>query len=128
MTDLKEMSRVLYHHDWADVHDWARNIEQLADLSDDQIGQLPGSRSGVRSLPARATPWPACAAPCASDEPADPPAPDASSERSPSEPAVPPLLAARHFRSFCPLNGPLARLHPLQPRHISAKFLNQPAA
>ena len=41
MTDLKEMSRVLYHHDWADVHDWARNIEQLADLSDDQIGQLP---------------------------------------------------------------------------------------
>jgi hypothetical protein len=41
MTDLREMSRVLYHHDWSDVHDWARNIEQLADLSDDQIGQLP---------------------------------------------------------------------------------------
>lgn|SRR5512147_1839406 len=40
MADLQQMSRILYHHDWADVEDWARNIAQLADLSDEEIGQL----------------------------------------------------------------------------------------
>lgn len=40
MADLQEMSRVLYHHQWADVEDWARNLAELADLSDDEIGQL----------------------------------------------------------------------------------------
>ena len=41
MADLQQMSRILYHHDWANVEDWARNIAQLADLSDEEIGQLP---------------------------------------------------------------------------------------
>jgi hypothetical protein len=41
MADLQQMSRVLYHHDWCDVHDWARNIDQLADLNDEEIAQLP---------------------------------------------------------------------------------------
>ncbi len=40
MADLQQMSRILYHHDWANVEDWARNIAQLADLSDDEIAQL----------------------------------------------------------------------------------------
>jgi hypothetical protein len=40
MTDLQRMSRILYHHDWVRVEDWARNIEQLADLTDEQIRQL----------------------------------------------------------------------------------------
>ena len=40
MADLQQMSRILYHHDWANVEDWARNIAQLADLSDEEIGQL----------------------------------------------------------------------------------------
>jgi hypothetical protein len=45
MADLQQMSRILYHHDWANVEDWARNIAQLADLSDEEIVQLP-CRSG----------------------------------------------------------------------------------
>jgi len=40
MADLQQMSRVLYHHDWTNVEDWARNVTQLADLNDDEIGQL----------------------------------------------------------------------------------------
>lgn len=40
MADMQQMSRVLYHHDWTNVEDWARNINQLADLNDDEIGQL----------------------------------------------------------------------------------------
>ena len=40
MADLQQMSRVLYHHDWTNVEDWARNVDQLADLSDEEIGQL----------------------------------------------------------------------------------------
>jgi hypothetical protein len=40
MTDLQKMSRILYHHDWANVEDWARNITQLADLTDEEIVQL----------------------------------------------------------------------------------------
>ena len=40
MADLQQMSRILYHHDWTNVEDWARNLDQLADLSDDEIGQL----------------------------------------------------------------------------------------
>jgi hypothetical protein len=40
MADLQQMSRVLYHHDWTNVEDWARNVDELADLNDDEIGQL----------------------------------------------------------------------------------------
>jgi hypothetical protein len=40
MTDLQNMSRVLYHHDWVNVEDWARSITQLADLTDEEIVQL----------------------------------------------------------------------------------------
>src|SRR5512143_813910 len=40
MADLQQMSRILYHHDWANVEDWARNVAQLADLSDEEIVQL----------------------------------------------------------------------------------------
>ena len=43
MADLHQMSRILYHHNWLRVEDWARNIEQLADLTDEEIGQLEGS-------------------------------------------------------------------------------------
>jgi hypothetical protein len=40
MADLQQMSRILYRHDWVSVEDWARNIEQLADLTDEEIVQL----------------------------------------------------------------------------------------
>jgi hypothetical protein len=52
MTDLQRMSRILYHHDWVRVEDWARNIEQLADLSDEQIRQLESCCPKATAVPA----------------------------------------------------------------------------
>lgn len=40
MADLQQMSRVLFHHDWTHVEDWARSVDRLADLTDEEIGQL----------------------------------------------------------------------------------------
>lgn len=40
MSDLQEMTRVLYRHDWTSVHQWARNLDQLAELSDPEIDEL----------------------------------------------------------------------------------------
>ena len=40
--DMKEISRVVYEHNWGAPDDWARQIRQLADLTDDQIVDLVG--------------------------------------------------------------------------------------
>lgn len=40
MADLQQMGRILYHHNWVRVEDWASNLQQLADLTDEQIVQL----------------------------------------------------------------------------------------
>ena len=40
MSDLIEMSRVLYDHQWETLEDWVRKLDQLADLSDEEIGRL----------------------------------------------------------------------------------------
>lgn len=40
MSDLQEISRVVYRHDWTSVDQWASTLDQLADLTDDQIAEL----------------------------------------------------------------------------------------
>ncbi len=40
MSDLIEMSRVLYDHQWESTQDWVRKLDQLADLNDEEIGRL----------------------------------------------------------------------------------------
>jgi hypothetical protein len=35
--DMKEISRVVYEHNWGAPDDWARQIRQIAELTDDQI-------------------------------------------------------------------------------------------
>jgi hypothetical protein len=40
MSNLQEMTRVLYRHDWTSVDQWANNLDQLADLSDPEIDEL----------------------------------------------------------------------------------------
>lgn len=52
MTDLQHMSRILYHHEWVRVEDWAQNFEQLADLSDEEIVQLESSGAQEKAAPA----------------------------------------------------------------------------
>ena len=40
MSDLQEISRVLYRHDWTSIDQWVSKLDQLADLTDDQITEL----------------------------------------------------------------------------------------
>lgn len=40
MSDLNEMSRVLYDHQWETTADWVSKLDQLADLTDEEIGRL----------------------------------------------------------------------------------------
>lgn len=40
MSDLQEMTRVLCGHHWTSARQWATNLDQLADLSDDEIDEL----------------------------------------------------------------------------------------
>lgn len=40
MSDLQEISRVVYRHDWTSVDQWASTLDQLADLTDDEIVEL----------------------------------------------------------------------------------------
>ncbi len=40
MSDLQEISRVLYRHDWTSVDQWVSKLDQLADLTDDEIAEL----------------------------------------------------------------------------------------
>jgi hypothetical protein len=40
MSNLHEMSRLLYCHDWDRIEHWATAIGQLADLTDGEISEL----------------------------------------------------------------------------------------
>jgi hypothetical protein len=40
MGNLLDMQRVVYKHDWQSPADWARAIDELAHLSDDEIDRL----------------------------------------------------------------------------------------
>jgi len=40
MSDLQDMSRVLYSHKWANLDDWVHAVDDLADLSDDDIDEV----------------------------------------------------------------------------------------
>ena len=51
MSNLHEMSRLLYCHDWDRIEHWATAIGQLADLTDGEINELQrlgiGRKSGT---------------------------------------------------------------------------------
>ena len=40
MSDLREIKRVVYRHEWTSVAEWVRTLDALADLSDDEISEL----------------------------------------------------------------------------------------
>ena len=69
MFNLQVMTRVLYRHDWTSVDQWASSLDQLADLSDDEIDEL-------ERLGAIQSPW----SPMIGDHPA--------TRRRASEPAI----------------------------------------
>ncbi|MBK8908761.1 MAG: hypothetical protein IPM60_12905 [Rhodospirillales bacterium] len=48
MADLRtvqDMSRTLYHHQWASLDEWVRSVNALADLDDDEIDDLVRRRT-----------------------------------------------------------------------------------
>ena len=49
MTNLQDMNRVLYRHDWQNVEEWVSAINHLADLREEEIGELVGKASSSRS-------------------------------------------------------------------------------
>ncbi len=49
MANLQDMNRVLYRHDWQSVEEWASAIHHLADLTEQEIGQMVGKASPSRS-------------------------------------------------------------------------------
>lgn len=36
----QRLHRALYHHQWTSVHEWVESLNELASLSDEEIGQL----------------------------------------------------------------------------------------
>ena len=49
MSDLQEISRVVFHHDWTSVDQWVSNLGRLANLTDDEIVEV--ERLGKRQSP-----------------------------------------------------------------------------
>jgi hypothetical protein len=39
-TKRKRMQRTLYRHDWATLDEWAKTLDELAELDDDEIESL----------------------------------------------------------------------------------------
>lgn len=40
MTTAAELRRVVFHHNWNDLDEWVRAVDDLADLTDDEIDCL----------------------------------------------------------------------------------------
>ncbi len=40
MSEMQELSRILYRHDWPSVERWVDCLSRLAELSDDEICEL----------------------------------------------------------------------------------------
>lgn len=40
MSSLRDIGRVIFGHGWQDPLEWARAVDELADLSDDEIERL----------------------------------------------------------------------------------------
>lgn len=40
MSELQELSRILYRHDWPSVERWVDCLSRLAELSDEEISEL----------------------------------------------------------------------------------------
>jgi hypothetical protein len=40
MSDLEQLNRILYQHKWRSLTDWVTTLDQLADLSDEEIEEI----------------------------------------------------------------------------------------
>jgi hypothetical protein len=52
--DLQRIGRVVHDHDWSHASEWARAVDRLADLTDEQIeGLASGTRESGTSAPGK---------------------------------------------------------------------------
>ena len=40
MSDLEHLNRILYQHKWDSLQDWVTTLDELADLTDDEIEDI----------------------------------------------------------------------------------------
>jgi hypothetical protein len=40
MSDLEQLNRILCQHKWRSLEDWVTTLDELADLSDDEIEEI----------------------------------------------------------------------------------------
>ena len=52
MLDLHRIGRVVYNHDWTHAAEWARAVDRLADLTDEQIEGLASGSAATQTGPA----------------------------------------------------------------------------
>jgi len=53
MEDIQKVRRVVYRHDWNNLAEWVGALDELADMTDEQISELvrpAGSRANHRHL------------------------------------------------------------------------------
>lgn len=48
MTYQQDMSRLLFHHDWSQIEEWAQCLRSLAKLYDAEIAQLADNKASTR--------------------------------------------------------------------------------
>jgi hypothetical protein len=51
MSKLPEMGRVLHEHNWHGLAEWARMLEELGNLSDNEIEQLINEKNRLSQTP-----------------------------------------------------------------------------
>jgi hypothetical protein len=40
MADMQKVRRVVYRHDWSSLAEWVGALDELADMTDEQISEL----------------------------------------------------------------------------------------
>ena len=54
MANIAEVQRVVLAHQWHDLAEWVRTLDQLADLTDEEIDGVTGRVPTLTSLPSAA--------------------------------------------------------------------------
>lgn len=54
MANIAEVRRVVLAHQWHDLAEWVRTLDQLADLTDDEIDGVSGKVANLTELPSAA--------------------------------------------------------------------------
>lgn len=54
MANIAQVQRVVFAHQWQDLAEWVRTLDQLADLTDDEIDGVTGEAPAFAPVPSAA--------------------------------------------------------------------------